>query len=131
MAKGAIVMQESKTHFEQIPVAVVKKIAEEVHDGIAGNDNAAPRTSPSKLKPHRLASLRRQRKASLTMQFPKPEINCSICDKPVALETAKTDEVGQAAHEECYLFKLGIKAGHNSVQASKPLSCGGVIPAQN
>jgi len=114
-------MQESKTHFEQIPVAVVKKIAEEVHDGIAGNDNAATRTSPSKLKPHRLASLRKQRKASLTMQFPKPEINCSICDKPVALETAKTDKVGQAAHEECYLFKLGIKAARNSAQASKQM----------
>jgi hypothetical protein len=53
------------------------------------------------------------------MQLPESEVNCSICNKPVALETAKTDEVGQAAHEECYLFKLGIKADRNSVQASK------------
>jgi hypothetical protein len=112
-------MLESKTHFEQIPVAVVKQIADEIHDDAAGNDNAGTRTSRSKLKPHRLASLGKQRKASLTMQLPEPEINCSICDKPVALETAKTDEVGRAAHEECCLLKLGIKAARNSVQASQ------------
>ena len=41
------------------------------------------------------------------MQLQKPEINCSVCDKPVALELAKTDELGQAVHEECYLLKLG------------------------
>jgi len=48
-------MQKSKTHFEQIPVAVVKKIAEEVRDD--GNDSTVTRTPPSKLKPHRLPSL--------------------------------------------------------------------------
>ena len=37
------------------------------------------------------------------MELQKPEINCSICHKPVALEIAKTDEVAQAVHEECYL----------------------------
>lgn len=111
-------MQESKTHFEQIPVAVVKKIAEEFHDDVAANHNAVTRTS-SKLKPHRLTSLGKQRKVGLTVQFPESEINCSICGKPVALETAKTDEVGQAAHGECYLRKLGINAGRNSVQSSK------------
>jgi hypothetical protein len=56
-AKGAIVMQKSKTHFEQIPVAVVKKIAEEVHDDDDGNDSTVTRTPPSMLKPHRLPSL--------------------------------------------------------------------------
>jgi hypothetical protein len=43
------------------------------------------------------------------MQIQKPEINCSTCHKPVALEIAKTDEIGQAVHEECYFLKLGIK----------------------
>jgi hypothetical protein len=43
------------------------------------------------------------------MQIQKPEINCSTCHKPVALEIAKTDEVGRAVHEECYFLKLGIK----------------------
>jgi hypothetical protein len=28
---------------------------------------------------------------------------CSICNKPIDLETSKTDERGQAVHEECYL----------------------------
>ncbi len=110
-------MRGAKTHFEQIPVSVVKKIAEEVHDVVAGNDNAVTRTLPSKLKPHRLASLRKQRKARLTMQLPKPKLNCSICDKPVTLETAKTDEVGRAAHDECYLLKLGIKPDRKYLQA--------------
>jgi len=55
-------MQGSKTHFEQIPVAVVKKIAAEFHDDVAGNDCAVARISPRKLKPHRSASLGKKRK---------------------------------------------------------------------
>jgi hypothetical protein len=56
-------MQRSKTHFEQIPVAVVKKIAEEVQDdGTDESDSAVTRTTPSKLKPHRLPSLGNNRK---------------------------------------------------------------------
>ena len=35
---------------------------------------------------------------------------CSICTKPVPLDTAKTDEGGRAIHEECYLQKLQSKA---------------------
>lgn len=31
---------------------------------------------------------------------------CSICKQPVRLETAKTDEKGQAVHEDCYLQRL-------------------------
>jgi hypothetical protein len=27
---------------------------------------------------------------------------CSLCDKPVELETTKTDDDGQAVHEDCY-----------------------------
>jgi len=50
-------MPGSETHFKQIPVAVVKKIAEEVHDDIDGNDSAVTRTPPSKLTPHRSPSL--------------------------------------------------------------------------
>lgn len=42
------------------------------------------------------------------MQQPaRSQINCSICNQPVALEIAKTDEFGQALHEECYVLKLG------------------------
>lgn len=33
---------------------------------------------------------------------------CSICDKPVSLDGAKTDEDGNAIHEACYRVKLGV-----------------------
>ena len=31
---------------------------------------------------------------------------CCICEEPVELETAKTDEYGRAIHEACYVLKL-------------------------
>ena len=34
---------------------------------------------------------------------------CSICDRRVPLEKAKTDEHGLAVHEECYVLKLRLK----------------------
>lgn len=34
---------------------------------------------------------------------------CSTCCKPIALEVAKTDESGQAIHEDCYLLELNRK----------------------
>lgn len=34
---------------------------------------------------------------------------CCICNAPVLLETSKTDEYGQALHEECYVLKLCVK----------------------
>jgi hypothetical protein len=37
----------------------------------------------------------------------KSPLNCSICDKPVAFEIAKTDDSGQVVHEECYALRLG------------------------
>ena len=33
---------------------------------------------------------------------------CRICNEPVDLTTSKTDEDGQAIHEECYLQRLHI-----------------------
>lgn len=41
---------------------------------------------------------------------------CSICCKPVKLESTKTDERGHAIHEECYILKLKL------LQESRPLS---------
>jgi hypothetical protein len=32
--------------------------------------------------------------------------DCCICTNPVSLETSKTDENGQAVHEDCYVLKL-------------------------
>jgi hypothetical protein len=31
-----------------------------------------------------------------------------ICEEPVRVETNKTDEVGHAVHEECYLLKVKL-----------------------
>ncbi len=50
-------MRPSKTHFEQIPVAVVKKIAKQVHEDVPENASAVTGISPRKLTPHRPASL--------------------------------------------------------------------------
>jgi hypothetical protein len=45
------------------------------------------------------------------------EYLCPICDKPVILETAKTDDDGRAVHEECY---LDVITGKILAQAKKP-----------
>jgi|SRR5580658_10301678 hypothetical protein len=34
---------------------------------------------------------------------------CSICNRPVKLETSKTDELGKAVHEGCYLLQMSLK----------------------
>ena len=31
---------------------------------------------------------------------------CSICNETVELETAKTDQDGEAVHEECYVSRI-------------------------
>ena len=33
------------------------------------------------------------------------ELRCSYCNQPLQLEVEKTDEEGQAVHEECYALK--------------------------
>lgn len=38
-----------------------------------------------------------------------PVLLCRICDKPVAVETAKTDGAGHAIHEECYALKISLE----------------------
>jgi len=49
----------------------------------------------------------------------KSPLNCSICNKPVAVEVAKTDDSGQAVHEECYALKLGVESHRVPVPTSK------------
>jgi hypothetical protein len=44
------------------------------------------------------------RRSAVPRPIPLPF--CSICDKPVPLETSKTDEGGKAVHEECYVLKV-------------------------
>ena len=35
---------------------------------------------------------------------------CVVCNQPVKLEMAKTDETGRAIHDECYLQRVGSTA---------------------
>jgi hypothetical protein len=37
---------------------------------------------------------------------------CSICQQPIKLETAKTDENGKPVHEHCYIHRL-LAARHD------------------
>jgi hypothetical protein len=44
-------------------------------------------------------------------------VTCSFCKQPIRLETAKTDENGEAVHEDCYLQRLMAllqSRGHNT-----------------
>ena len=112
-------MQESKTHFEQIPVAEVKKIAREIHDRRCRKRQRSQRNFTEQVEASSPGVAREKRKAGLTMQLPESNINCSVCAKPIALETAKTDEVGRAVHDECYLLKVGTGPLPDSVHISK------------
>lgn len=49
---------------------------------------------------------------------PSPTFNCSICEKPVDLKTAKTNESGQTVHEECYVVRHAMK--ETAVIAQQP-----------
>ena len=44
---------------------------------------------------------------------------CCVCNKPVPLETAKTDGNGCAVHEECYLLAVLGKTGGRSPSSSR------------
>ena len=43
-------------------------------------------------------------------KFRSAAVRCSICDRIVALEIAKSDEYGRAIHEECYAIKMQLKS---------------------
>ena len=75
-------MRKSVTYFEQIPVQKVKEIA------------ATPESQATEsLHPRRVPYA----------------LQCRICHKPVRVENAKTDDYGEAVHEECYVVSLTQK----------------------
>ena len=61
-------MEKRNTHFEQVPISVVKKV--------------------------------------VGLELLRPLAYCAICNKPVELERCKTDEAGDAVHEDCYVSKV-------------------------
>jgi hypothetical protein len=38
---------------------------------------------------------------------------CILCNNPVPLGSSKTDEDGEAVHEECYLLRMRLKRATN------------------
>jgi hypothetical protein len=72
------------THYERIPVWKVKEIM-----AIRKNQG---------IQSHAPADIR-------------PILLCRICREPVCLETAKTDDNGQAIHEVCYMSSLTRETG--------------------
>jgi hypothetical protein len=48
-------------------------------------------------------------------EIPEQQINCSICNKPVDLTTAKTNDQGDAVHEECCVLQEAIAAGPRAI----------------
>jgi hypothetical protein len=58
MIKTSRAKRESQTHFEQVPLEVVKKVlgGEAVKTERAGTNNLVVETAPRKKKPHRLAA---------------------------------------------------------------------------
>lgn len=43
---------------------------------------------------------------------------CAICNEPVDLRIAKTNDEGRAVHEECYLMKMKDPPPENSDETS-------------
>ena len=44
------------------------------------------------------------------------EVVCSFCDKPIEIETAKTNEYGKAIHEGCYVSKMQGATEHRRLR---------------
>ena len=60
--------------------------------------------------PAKFLAIVREIKAALGLKTePSSFARCRLCDKPLALEACKTDESGQAVHEECYLLKIRLR----------------------
>lgn len=53
-------------------------------------------------------------------QYASPQgLVCCICAQPVSLETSKTDERGNAVHEECYVRKIIRKFRLNPIRLTE------------
>jgi hypothetical protein len=55
---------------------------------------------------------------------------CSLCLQPVVLETAKTDEDGQAVHEDCYSAKI-LQHSQGEFSRVPPSGVSGLPQAKN
>jgi hypothetical protein len=48
---------------------------------------------------------------------------CSLCNEPVEIETAKTDENGLAVHEECYALEIKLESTKCIAISPMTLTC--------
>lgn len=55
-------------------------------------------------------------RASSLYAWKEPNIRCSICARRITLELSKTDEQGQAVHEECYVRRTVARSTMPIVQ---------------
>jgi hypothetical protein len=53
-------------------------------------------------------------KRKVPNHIPPVERPCAICNQPVNLKAAKSNEDGQIVHEECYVEKISLKKGVRS-----------------
>lgn len=61
---------------------------------------------------------------------------CWLCSQPIDLETCKTDECGQAVHEDCYVLKMALanastrvmETWHNSSHTRKSVVRDRLLP---
>ena len=60
-----------------------------------------------------LKTARLKRSTSSAASSVSDLVDCSLCRKPMALESSKTDENGRAVHEECYVLRLRLKQATN------------------
>lgn len=47
--------------------------------------------------------------AANPFNFKSETVRCLICNQPLKLETANSDEYGRPVHEECYVLKTRLK----------------------
>jgi hypothetical protein len=48
---------------------------------------------------------------------------CSLCNEPVEVETAKTDEKGNAVHEDCYVLEMQPESTKYIAVSPMTLNC--------
>ena len=48
------------------------------------------------------------------------EPHCAICEQPVNLEESKTDEHGNAVHENCYVWTVELKKPRRQITPMEP-----------
>lgn len=94
-------MVKSKTYFEQLPVSVVKQIAQE--ESFEGTRPVVGNAS-GRLPALHLVS--QSEKSRHRMELPRAVPTCELCGQPVALETCMIDEKGQAVHEKCAVARM-------------------------